>query len=97
MLIVAVYSRIEIDTKIWGTIIFVLLAIYNYNLFISPSKLDDSISLCNALESTSNTKKQAAIRLSYIFIFLFFIFSLVVEATNGYLYMVPIYLKEFIK
>ena len=95
MLIIAVYSRAEFDTKIWGFVVFLLFAIINYNYFVTPARLNATISMCETVNYASDRK--LVLRFVYAFIFAFFVFSLVVEATEGYLYMVPVYLKEFIK
>jgi len=97
LLIIAIYSRVPFNTKLWGLIVFVMFGIINYYLFIKPPKDIEIIKLCNEKKSDEHSKVKLYIRLSYVFIFILFAFSLIVEGTKGYLFMVPVYLREFLK
>jgi hypothetical protein len=95
LLIFSVYAEFKFDTKLWGLLIFLTLAVLNYRVFILPDKIGKVLQVCENQTSHKNTKMY--IRSTYFLIFILFVFSLIVEATEGYLYMVPVYIEELLK
>lgn len=85
--IVFTYEEIIVSSKLYGIIIFLFLAIFNYSYFIKGR--EELSASCS-----DYPKRKLFVYSSYLIISLLYIFSLIVESTSGHLRMVLKYLRE---